>query len=394
MRVAAFLVLTLIPPALRSQDDPEALRRALPRLPATAADDAIKTFRLPKGFRIELVASEPQLSSPVDLAFDEDGRLWVVEMIDYPYDEREGVPPRGRVKLLEDDDGDGRFERSSIFADGLRWPTGLCLWAGGIFLAAAPDLLYLKDTDGDRRADRREVVFTGFRRDNVQALLSNLRWGLDNWFTGSFGQDGGQVRSLRKPDQPELSAAGQHFRFRPTGEIEALSGDGRYSNTSDDFGRRFCSQTYSPVRHAVLEDRHLRRNPHLPVSATVHALAAEGSSGPVYAASPPELWRVLSTAFVMVGREEGTGRSLEHGGEVSGYFTGSTGPVIYRGTALGEACYGQYFIGECGMNLVHRRALTPAGSTFRADRVEQRSEFLASTDNRVRPASPHTGPAR
>src|SRR5262245_7081349 len=392
MRVAAFLVLTLIPPALRSQDDPEALRRALPRLPATAADDAIKTFRLPKGFRIELVASEPQLSSPVDLAFDEDGRLWVVEMIDYPYDEREGVPPRGRVKLLEDDDGDGRFERSSIFADGLRWPTGLCLWAGGIFLAAAPDLLYLKDTDGDRRADRREVVFTGFRRDNVQALLSNLRWGLDNWFTGSFGQDGGQVRSLRRPGQAELSAEGRHFRFRPTGEIEALSGDGRYSNTTDDFGRRFCSTTSSPVRHVVVEDRYLRRNPHLPVGAVVHAAAAEGSAGPVYPASAPEPWRVLGTAYFMSGRAESVIGTIERGGAVTGYFTGATGPLVYRGTALGEACYGQYFVGECGMNLVHRRTLTPAGCTFRADRVEPESEFLASTANWFRPVSLANGP--
>ena len=198
------------------------------------------------------------------MAFDEDGRLWVVEMIDYPYDEREGVPPEGRIRVLEDDDGDGRFERSFVFADQLRWPTGLCLWDGGVFVASAPDILYLKDTDGDRKADHKEVVFTGFRRNNVQALLSNLRWGLDNWFTGSSGQDGGQVRSLRKPDQPAVSVEGRHFRFRPTGEIEALSGDGRYSNTSDDFGRRFCSATTSPVRHVVVEDRYLRRNPHLP----------------------------------------------------------------------------------------------------------------------------------
>src|SRR5215475_13408024 len=179
MRVAAFFALALAPLAGRAQD-PEALRRTLPRLPATAATDAVKTFRIAKGLRVELVASEPDVCSPVDMAFDEDGRLWVVEMIDYPYDEREGVPPQGRIRVLEDDDGDGLFGRSFVFADGLRWPTGLCLWDGGVFVASAPHILYLKDTDGDHRADRKEVVFTGFRRDNVQALLSNLRWGLDN----------------------------------------------------------------------------------------------------------------------------------------------------------------------------------------------------------------------
>ena len=367
-------------------------KRALPRLPATAATEAVGTFRLAQGFRIELVASEPHVWSPVDMAFDEDGRLWVVEMVDYPYDERDGVPPEGRIRVLEDDDGDGRFGRSSVFADRLRWPTGLCLWDGGVFVASAPDILYLKDTDGDHKADRKEVAFTGFRRDNVQALLSNLRWGLDNWFTGSSGQDGGRVRSLRKPDQAEVAVEGRHFRFRPTGEIEALSGDGRFSNTSDDFGRRFCSATTSPVRHVVVEDRYLRRNPHLPVAAVVHAAAAEGSSGPVYPASAPEPWRVLGTAYFMSARAESVIGSIERGGAVTGFFTGATGPLIYRGTALGEACYGQYFVGECGMNLVHRRTLTPAGCTFRADRVEPESEFLASTDNWFRPVSLANGP--
>jgi putative membrane-bound dehydrogenase-like protein len=176
MRVAVCFLLALAPLAGRAEE-PEALKRALPRLPATAATDAVATFRLAQGFRVELVASEPHVCSPVDMAFDEDGRLWVVEMIDYPYDERDGVPPEGRIKVLEDDDGDGQFDRSSVFADQLRWPTGLCLWDGGIFLAVAPDILYLKDTDGDHKADRKEIVFTGFRRNNVQALLSNLRWG-------------------------------------------------------------------------------------------------------------------------------------------------------------------------------------------------------------------------
>jgi len=391
MRVAALFVLALIPLAGRAQD-PEVLKRALPRLPPTTAGDSVKTFRLADGFRIELVASEPHISSPVDLAFDENGCLWVVEMIDYPYDDREGVPPEGRIRVLHDDDGDGRFERSFVFADQLRWPTGLCLWDGGVFVASAPDIFYLKDTDGDQKADRKEIVFTGFRRNNVQALVSNLRWGLDNWITGSSGQDGGQVRSLRKPEQAAVSVEGRHFRFRPTGEVEALSGDGRFSNTSDDFGRRFCSATSSPVRHVVVEDRYLRRNPHLPVSAVVHAAAAEGSAGPVYPASAPEPWRVLGTAFFMSGRAESVIGSIERGGAVTGYFTGATGPLIYRGTALGEGCYGQYFIGECGMNLVHRRTLVPVGCTFRADRVEPESEFLASTDNWFRPVSLANGP--
>ena len=178
------------------------------------------------------------------MAFDEDGRLWVVEMIDYPYDERDGVPPEGRIKVLEDDDGDGRFNRSFVSRISSAGPRAFA-FGTGVLLAIAPDILYLKDTDGDHKADRKQVVFTGFRRNNVQALLSNLRWGLDNWFTGSSGQEGGRVRSLRKPDQADISVEGRHFRFRPTGEIEASR------ETADSVTRPTTSDADSAARRRL-----------------------------------------------------------------------------------------------------------------------------------------------
>ena len=108
------------------------LRAQKPLEPA----EALKTFRLAPGYRIELVAAEPRVVDPVDLAFDENGRLFVAEMIDYPYGDAEGNPPQGRIRLLEDVDGDGRYERSTVYADRLRWPTAVACWDGGVLVAS------------------------------------------------------------------------------------------------------------------------------------------------------------------------------------------------------------------------------------------------------------------
>src|SRR5437867_8058658 len=163
--------------AAEPQVDPSQLRR----VPPTAADQALATFRVKPGFRIELVAAEPLVIDPIALSFDENGRLYVVEMRDYSERRAERL---GRIRLLEDSDGDGRFDKSTVFAEGLPWPTAVICWNGGAFVGATPDLLYLKDTTGDGVADERRVVFTGFgsgvARLNVQALLNSFTWGLDN----------------------------------------------------------------------------------------------------------------------------------------------------------------------------------------------------------------------
>src|SRR5437867_6067930 len=112
--------------------------------------EALESFQLKEGFRIEIVATEPEVMDPVAIAFDEHGRLFVAEMRGYPHEGiGEGEVASGRIKLLEDRDGDGRYETSVVFADGLRFPTGLCVWNGGLLVAVAPDIIYLRDTDGD-----------------------------------------------------------------------------------------------------------------------------------------------------------------------------------------------------------------------------------------------------
>jgi putative membrane-bound dehydrogenase-like protein len=369
-----------------------ALQDKLPRVEPTPPERAVASFKIAEGLRIERVAAEPLLRDPVDMAFDEDGRLFVVEMADYPYDEREGIPPRGAVRLLEDPDGDGRFDRSFVYADGLRWPTGLALWEGGVYVMAAPDLIYLKDTDGDRRADRREVVLTGFGRDNVQALANTPRWGLDNWFTGAGGQEPGRIRSPLRPDLPAVEVHGRDFRFRSTGRFEALSGGDRFGNTFDDFGRRFRCSPSTPVRHVAVEDPVLRRNPHLAVGSTVPLIVPEGPSGPIYPASPPEPWRLELTRMLVAGERVEAIVSLQAGSKASGFFTGASGILVYRGGALGPAYDGDIFVGEVAGNLVHRRKLVPDGASFRAERTEPDLEFLVSTDPWFRPVNLVNGP--
>jgi len=134
-------------------------------------------IRTEPGFRLELVASEPDVQSPVAMDIDEDGRIWVVEMPGYPLD----VSPTGRVRVLEDTNGDGRVDRSTLFADNLRLPSGVMRYKKGILVTSPPDLIYFEDVNGDGKADTREVVLTGFAKTNPQHAVNHPVYGLDNW---------------------------------------------------------------------------------------------------------------------------------------------------------------------------------------------------------------------
>src|SRR5262249_31787916 len=153
------------------------------------AGEALKTFHLVSGFRIELVAHEPDVQDPVALAWDARGRMWVVEMPDYPTGST-----GGRVRWLEDADHDGHYEKSVVFAAGLPFPTSVLPYKAGVLVSAAPDILYLEDSDGDGRADIRRAVLTGFHEGNTQLRVNNLLYGIDHRLYAANGRSGGKVR--------------------------------------------------------------------------------------------------------------------------------------------------------------------------------------------------------
>src|SRR4051812_653704 len=183
------------------------------RVPATEPDKAEATIKALDGFQMKLIAAEPLVTDPVAMAYDENGIAYVAEMNDYPYTDKKNDiawqdnkldPPIGKIRMLVDEDGDGKFDKSYIFAEGLSWPTGIAPYKGGIFVAATPDIWYLKDTDGDHKADIRIKVYTGFRKYNVQAVMNNLIWGLDHKIYGAGSGNGGTITNLTHPDKKPL----------------------------------------------------------------------------------------------------------------------------------------------------------------------------------------------
>lgn len=365
--------------AAKPQAAEEDLSGELPRIPPTEPADALKTFQTLPGFRMELAASEPNVASPVALSFDENGRMYVCEMRDYSEQDKERL---GTIRLLEDADDDGVYERSTVFADDLSWPTAVVCVGGGVYVGAAPDILWLKDTDGDGRADERAVVFTGFGRSNVQGLLNSFHWGLDNRVHGSASTSGGQVRRFGEPKGDPINLSGRDFSFDPTSlEIRPESGGGQHGMSFDDWGRKFVSANSDHIQQVVVEDRYLAGNPYL--SSARISIAADGPQAEVFRISPVEPWRVVRTRLRVSGAVPGP---IEGGGRPAGYFTGATGVTIYRGDAFGPEYRGQAFVGDVGSNIVHRKVLEPNGVAFVARRADAGREFVASTDTWFRPA--------
>ena len=353
-------------------------------------EESLAGFQHPGDVRIEIFAAEPYVRDPVDLVFDEEGRAFVAEMLDYPYDPPPGQPPRSRIRVLEDRDGDGRVDHSVVFADGILQLKGLALWNGGVIASAAPDLLYFKDTDGDLRADERRVLFTGFEVGQPQGRVSNLRYSLDNWIYVSNDGHPGRVRSPDRPGADSISVLGTDFRFRPgRGVFEAASGAARFGQTFDDWGHRFVTRTGTHVLHVLLPRRYLERNPYLAAPAEIIRDVSDHDRR-IYSRTPPEKWRELRTR---VRQERSDQMGLGRTGQVQGYFTGATGGTVYSGDRLPPSYRGNLFTGGVAGNLVHRDLLAPSGISFVASRAtdERQREFLSSTDPWFRPVQFTTG---
>jgi putative membrane-bound dehydrogenase-like protein len=335
--------------------------------------DAIKTFQIDPAYRVEPFASEPAIVSPVAMDFDESGRIFVVEDRGYPLSPEKHL---GRVKLLEDTNGDGIPARSTIFADNLTMPTGVMRWKKGVLVTDAPDLIYFEDTDGDGKADIRRVVLTGFAVTNPQHTVNNPVYGLDNWiyiahenaataiiFKDKFGDRGSDIRFPDRPGAPRLTEHGRNIRLRPdTNQLEALSGSSQFGQAFDDWGHHFTVSNSDHIRHEVLPARYLKRNPDLPVATVMEQISDHGPAAKVFPTTLHPRFEMLTDV---------------------GQFTSACGLTFFRGAM---------FVAEPVHNLVHEDVLSEAGATFLAKRAREGVEFLSSTDAWFRPVNFMVGP--
>lgn len=344
---------------------------ALP--PAKSPAASLAAIHTRPGLTVDLAAAEPLVVDPVAIDWGPDGKLWVVEMRDYPMGRDGNWKPGGVIKFLEDTDGDGRYDRATVFLEDLPFPTGVTAWGKGALICAAPDIIYAEDSDGDGRADVVRKLFTGFATDNYQARVNSLALGLDHWIHGANGLLGGVIRG--GASSAEVDIHGRDFRMNPdTGAFEPASGVTQQGRCRDDWDNWFGCSNSAPLFHFPMPDHYARRNPHVAIASSRVNLPADEDPGRVFPAS--------------AGAERfNSPESLNH-------VTSGCGLGLCRDPLMGDPFYGDAFTCEPVHNLVHRLKLLPRSVTFEARRApgESNCEFLASEDNWFRPVQVRTGP--
>lgn len=342
--------------------------------------DSLACMTTLSGFKVELVASEPLVKSPVAFEWGADGKLWVVEMGDYPLGVDGKGKPGGIVRYLEDTNGDGIYDKSTVFLEGLNFPNGIYPWRKGVVISAAPEIFYAEDTDSDGKADVRKTLFTGFNEGNQQHRANGFDYGLDGWLYGANGDSGGDVTpvgalrsSTFKTDTIDIN--GLDFRFNPdTGDFQVQAGETQFGRHRDDWGNWFGNNNATMLWHFFLPIEYLSRNPHLSVGRTYQLLAQY-----------PDGTRLYPTSKTLQ-------RFNDPGG--ANHLTSGNSPTPYRDDLFGGDFGRSVFISEPVHNLVHREQLESVGVTFKSHRAknEAHREFLTSRDNWFRPTQLKTGP--
>src|SRR5258708_4711378 len=340
---------------------PPGVRTVSTESPPLSPADALKTFYMPPGYHVELVASEPLIQEPVAIDWDLEGRLWAIEMPGFMADrtgsnERE---PIGRVVVLEDTNGDGKMDKRTVFADGLVLARSLKVLERGVLVAEPPNLWLMRDTDGDLRADSKELVSHEFgRRDgDPQNAGNGFAWGIDN--------------RMYTAGETDLQLRLKNGTF----EMQKTLARGEWGVTEDDAGRIYRNTNESALHVDLVPTAYFARNPHL--------LRTRGSYEPL-ADDNPELNTVWP-----VRPNPGTNRAYQIGIDRAdgtlARFTSVCAPLVYRGDRLPADLYGSVFVAEPAANVVSRIVLDDSGDTMRARKAYDRGEFLASTDERFRP---------
>lgn len=331
--------------------------------PVYAPEAALATFRVEPGFRVRCVAAEPTIDSPVAAVFDEDGRLWVVEMRTYmprmDATKEDEEQPRSRIVVLEPD-GEGGFDsRPRVFLEGLVLPRAVLPCFGGALVIEPPHLVFRRDTNGDGRADEKRVLLSGFTGINPEHAPNGLMYGLDNW----------------------VYLSQHNIRMRFDGErvtTERTPGHGQWGITQDEQGRLFYSPNPESLRGDLVPKHYLARNAAQRDLAGVNELISRVQS----------VWPVRPTPGVNRGYMENVLRAdrtlRDH--------TAACGPVIYNAGAFGPEYRGNAFVCEAAGNLVKRLTITERDGVLSATTASPGREFLASTDERFRPVNTAVGP--
>jgi putative membrane-bound dehydrogenase-like protein len=340
---------------------------------ALSVEEALKTFSLPEGYEIEVVAAEPLIVDPVNFAVAPDGKLWVVEMRDYPLGMDGKGEPGGRIRVLTDENGDGRYDSAVTFMDKVRYVTGVLPWKDGAWVSAAPHVSFARDTNGDGTADEVTPWLEGFIDANPQHRINGFERGLDGWIYLAAGDSTDHVKSLITGEVVQTSR--RDIRFHPkTGKVEALGGQTQNARVRDDWGHWFGNTNSEPLMQFPIEDRDLRRNPWVP--------------------SPPSSVRITDPEVAPPVHP--TSRTVDRFNDLwaADRFTSACGTGIFRDTTWGPEMYGAAFVCEPVHNLVVRYKLVQDGVTFKAVRFAEDTEreFLSSSDNWFRPTRAMTGP--
>lgn len=410
--LVCFALLTTVSPASEIKLATDAPRPLTP-------EKCVAHFQLTPGFRVELVAAEPHLADPVAIAFDARGRIFVCEIHGYNLEgyldivelnktgtldkavRRIPAAPEalkeaekgqyGTVKLLEDTDGDGRVDRSVVWADRLPACYGVVAARDGVIVLCAPDIVYLADRDGDGEADTKETLYTGFGIYDMWSRISNPRWGPDNWiYAAGAIQSGGTIRGPHLKENVRLGATS--FRFRADGSaIEPTSGSSSgFGLALNDWGDRFLvTNQQHALQVAPLPHRYLARNPFYASPNPLVNISTYGHPARVYPTSQPHPWRLARSKdpawLKFYGVVEAT---------ANGYFTAASGQTIYRAERFPPEFRGNHFSVDNAQNLIHRCLLEPNGCMYAARRPtpDEKTEFLTSTDAWFRPVNLETGP--
>ncbi len=337
----------------------------LPPPKPLTAEEELKTFKVAKGFHVELVAAEPMVESPIAQSWDEKGRLFVCEMRGYMHNvEGKGEDqPLGRIVMLEDTDGDGKMDKRTIFADGLILPRAILCVNGGVLVAEPPVMWFMKDTKGTGVADLKEQVdgTYGTRGGQPEHMANSPTRFLDNWI---YNANSGTRYKLK--DGKWIVETGGAAR-------------GQWGMTQDDYGRAYYNFNSDFLRSSFVPESLYKRNPNF---------AASAGAG-VQILKDQTCWPSHPTPGVNRGYDA---KSLRADGTLSS-CTATCGAGIYRGGLFPKEYIGNAFIPEPAGNLVKRVIVEEKDAVLTAKNAYgANTEFLTSTDERFRPVNAYTGP--